>query len=68
MAGSEESSLYVYWNIFQENKSTLDYSKVTAKTKELFDSKIEDFVKKIDNSIQTFRFNVAIAHFYEVYF
>ena len=41
MAGSEESSLYEYWNIFQENKSTLDYSKVTAKTKELLMNSVE---------------------------
>ena len=31
------------------------------------DSKINKFVYKIDNAIKNFRFNVAIALFYEVY-
>ncbi len=32
-----------------------------------FNLEINDFVKKIDNAIKTFRFNVAVANFYEVY-
>ncbi len=32
-----------------------------------FELEIENYVKKIDNSIKDFRFNVSIAHFYEVY-
>ena len=32
-----------------------------------FISEINNFLYKIDNSIKNFRFNVSIAHFYEVY-
>ena len=32
-----------------------------------FNLEINSFVNKIDNSIKEFRFNVSIAHFYEVY-
>tara|TARA_Y100000591_G_scaffold332581_1_gene370508 strand:+ start:2108 stop:4621 length:2514 start_codon:yes stop_codon:yes gene_type:complete len=32
-----------------------------------FNLVIKSFVTKIDNSINNFRFNVAIAHFYEIY-
>ena len=34
---------------------------------DLINSKINNFVNKIDNAIKNFRFNVAIALFYEVY-
>ena len=34
---------------------------------ESFNNKVNSFVNKIDNAIKTFRFNVAIALFYEVY-
>ncbi len=40
---------------------------LNTKTKEAFDAKISNFANKIDNAIKAFRFNVAIAHFYEVY-
>ncbi len=32
-----------------------------------FDSEIDSYVSKIDSSIKEFKFNVSIAHFYEVY-
>ena len=32
-----------------------------------FISKINNYVHKIDNSINNFRFNVSIAHIYEIY-
>ena len=32
-----------------------------------FNAKISSFVNKIDKAIKNFRFNVAIALFYEVY-
>ena len=32
-----------------------------------FDLEINNYVNKIDNSIKEFKFNVSIAHFYEVY-
>ena len=34
---------------------------------EKFNSEINKFVKKLMNSISSFRFNVAIANFYEMY-
>ena len=32
-----------------------------------FNSEVNNYVNKIDNSIKNFRFNVAIASFYEIY-
>ena len=37
------------------------------KANEKFILEINSFVLKIDNSIKNFRFNVSIAHFYEIY-
>ena len=43
-------------------------TKSSDKTKENdFKIKINEYVRKIDNSINTFRFNVSIAYFYEIY-
>ena len=42
--------------------------KETIKDKEIeFESKINSFLIKIDGSINDFKFNVTIAHFYEVF-
>ena len=42
--------------------------KETIKDKEIeFESKINSFLIKIDSSINDFKFNVTIAHFYEVF-
>ena len=35
--------------------------------KKKFLNEINNYIFKIDNSINEFRFNVSIAHFYEVY-
>ena len=32
-----------------------------------FNSEVNNYVNKIDNSIKNFRFNVAVASFYEIY-
>ena len=40
-ANSEESSIVEYWNIFQTHQSSLNYSKVIAKTKELLISSVQ---------------------------
>ena len=38
------------------------------KKKEIrFNSEVNNYVNKIDNSIKNFRFNVAVASFYEIY-
>ncbi len=41
--------------------------KVDKKLEVKFNLQINDFVNKIDSSINQFRFNVSIAHFYELY-
>ena len=42
-------------------------TKSLIKKDEEFKIKINTYVKKIDNSINNFRFNVSIAYFYEIY-
>ena len=42
-------------------------AKAVANSEKSFTTKINSFANKIDNSIKNFRFNVAIALFYEVY-
>jgi len=41
--------------------------KIDKKKENEFISKIHNYIYKIDNSINNFRLNVSIAHFYEVY-
>ena len=41
--------------------------KINKEIDNKFNLEINSFVNKIDNSIKEFRFNVSIAHFYEVY-
>ena len=40
---------------------------VSEKSNHEFTTIINNYISKIDNTINTFRFNVSIAHFYEVY-
>ena len=40
---------------------------VNKQVEENFNIKIQDYVNKIDSSINNFRFNVSIANFYEIY-
>ena len=42
-------------------------SKNDKKQEELFNREINNYVKKIDTAINNFRFNVAVAQFYELY-
>ncbi len=53
------------------NLTHLILNKIDKKNNKEIDNKfnleINSFVNKIDNSIKEFRFNVSIAHFYEVY-
>ena len=41
--------------------------KIDIKTEKKLVQEINDFVNKIDETIKTFRFNVSIANFYQVY-
>ncbi len=54
------------WNLNHliSNRKNGDFDE---KANEKFVLEINSFVIKIDNSIKNFRFNVSIAHFYEVY-
>ena len=42
-------------------------SDINKEINEKFNLEIENLVSKIDNSIEEFKFNVTIAHFYEIY-
>jgi len=63
---SSNKFLQKIWNlnylIFQKKDT-----KAVVKSEISFTTKINSFVNKIDNAIKNFRFNVAIALFYEVY-
>ena len=63
---SANKFLQKIWNL---NVSILKRKKTNSDNKlEIeFTSKVDNFVAKIDNTINTFRFNVSIAHFYELY-
>ena len=54
------------WNLNQIIVNRTDV-KIVPETQKEFEEKIQVFVFKIDNSINNFQFNVAIAQFYEVY-
>ena len=41
--------------------------KINKLNENKFDIFIKNYLNKIDNSINTFRFNVAISYFYEIY-
>ena len=63
---SANKFLQKVWNLnylisIRENK------KVDKKLEVKFNLQINNFVNKIDSSINQFRFNVSIAHFYELY-
>ena len=63
---SSNKFLQKIWNLNQliiKRKETLN-DKVLIKE---FSSMIDNLVYKIDKSIESFKFNVAIAHFYEAY-
>ena len=63
---SANKFLQKVWNlnyITNDRKEIMSDTKIEIK----FKSEINSFIIKIDNAINNFRFNVAIAHFYEVY-
>ena len=47
--------------------STKNEDKINKVLEKKFSTNIDVFVNKIDRAINDFRFNVAIAHFYEIY-
>ena len=51
-------------NVIIKNRTEKDEDLIVRKK---FVMKIDNFINKIDNSIENFRFNVSIAHFHEVY-
>ena len=48
-------------------KDRSDKSKIDKDLMKKFNSEIDKFIYKIDKSISDFKFNVCIAHFYEIY-
>ena len=63
---SSSKFLQKIWNLNQIIVNRTDV-KIVPETQKEFEEKIQVFVFKIDNSINNFQFNVAIAQFYEVY-
>ncbi len=63
---SSNKFLQKIWNL---NKIICDRKekKADIKITESFNLNIEKLIKKIDTTIEEFRFNVSIAHFYEIY-
>ncbi|MDC0937483.1 leucine--tRNA ligase [Pelagibacteraceae bacterium] len=63
---SANKFLQKVWNL---NDSILKRKESSAdkKIEGKFELEINNYVMKIDNSIKNFRFNVSIAHFYEIY-
>ena len=63
---SANKFLQKIWDLSEsiKNKSNL---KINEKTDKSFKDKLNDFVFKIDQSINQFRFNVSIALFYETF-
>ncbi len=51
-------------NYLVSNRKEIEANNLVS---EKFNVKVNDFVSKIDSSINNFRFNVSIAHFYEVH-
>tara|TARA_A100001015_G_scaffold212953_1_gene238850 strand:- start:1550 stop:4069 length:2520 start_codon:yes stop_codon:yes gene_type:complete len=65
---SANKFLQKIWNLNYEIYKKINESEnKKSKNDNLMNSKINNFVYKIDNAIKNFRFNVAIALFYEVY-
>ena len=63
---SANKFLQKIWNL---NYSILNKKDSGNRKKDepIFKSKLNDLIIKIDNSINDFKFNVAVAHFYEIY-
>ena len=63
---SSNKFLQKIWNLNQTILNRVD-TKKNDDEKKIFEEKINLYVYKIDNAINNFQFNVAIAQFYEVY-
>ncbi len=65
-AHSANKFLQKIWNL---NNSLInrEQKKSSKEEEEQFENQINNFIKKIDTSIKDFKFNVSIAHFYEVF-
>ena len=63
---SSNKFLQKIWNLNQTILARKDVNKDTE-LEDSFEVKLNLFFHKIDNAIQNFQFNVAIANFYEVY-
>jgi len=64
---SSNKFLQRIWNLNQTILKKEKNKKIDKEKTRKFENEINLFVYKIDNTIKNFQFNVAIAHFYEVY-
>ena len=63
---SSNKFLQKIWDLNVQIRSRKENT-INNKLVERFDLSIDTLVKKIDKSIEEFKFNVTIAHFYEIY-
>ena len=63
---SSNKFLQKIWDLNVQIRSRKENT-INKKLVERFDLSIDTLVKKIDKSIEEFKFNVTIAHFYEIY-
>ena len=63
---SANKFLQKIWNLNTEILSRKE-SKIDNQERDNFNLEIENLASKINNSIEEFKFNVSIAHFYETY-
>ena len=63
---SASKFLQKIWNLNQQIISK-DEGESSIDEEKKFENYINNFINKIDGSINDFRFNVCIAHFYEIY-
>jgi leucyl-tRNA synthetase len=63
---SANKFLQKIWNLNYEISVRAEKN-INKKMADKLNLEINNFINKIDHSIKNFRFNVAIAHFYEVY-
>ena len=63
---SSNKFLNKIWNLNDQIISRKE-SKINQETVNKFNSQIDNLINRIDRSIREFKFNVTIAHFYEIY-
>ena len=64
---SANKFLQKIWNLNFLVVNRKEVSSIKKNEEEKFNSEINKFIKKIDESISSFRFNVAVANFYQMY-